>query len=244
MNAPNVGHWILGLNFFHGYYTVFDAGRKRVGFARSLHSQGKDVTRLMNQERYFDPEFRNYLRKSKVAIDTEGTLPEETQRNLLILIPLALLIGFISTCCVMKYCKRTQVSDIELRVGDDTDPHNDSIVDYSQLLSPKQKEAAQQQQQPSLTNNASNPLNSLPLHQQSSTAINGTGPHDKSAQNESQEEMTYMSQGAGSRRLRDSYDSNSSAFNKSNILPILQQQMQKQYKSPQVFLDSGQFPSI
>ena len=38
MNAPNVSHWILGLNFFHGYYTVFDAGRKRVGFALSLHS--------------------------------------------------------------------------------------------------------------------------------------------------------------------------------------------------------------
>lgn len=40
MQAPSVGHWILGLNFFHGYYTVFDAGRKRVGFARSLHAQG------------------------------------------------------------------------------------------------------------------------------------------------------------------------------------------------------------
>ena len=26
MNGPKVGHWILGLNFFHGYYTIFDAG--------------------------------------------------------------------------------------------------------------------------------------------------------------------------------------------------------------------------
>jgi hypothetical protein len=27
--------WVLGLNFFHSYFTVFDAGNKRVGFARS-----------------------------------------------------------------------------------------------------------------------------------------------------------------------------------------------------------------
>ena len=78
--------------------------------------------------------------------DSRSTLPEETQRNLLILIPLALLLGFIATCCIMKYCKRAQVSDIVLRVGDDNDPHNDSIVDYSQLLSPKQKDSQQSQQ--------------------------------------------------------------------------------------------------
>lgn len=70
-----------------------------------------------------------------------SSLPEETQRNLLILIPLALLLGFIVTCCLMKYCKRNQVSNIALRVGDENDPQNDSIVDYSQLLSPKQKES-------------------------------------------------------------------------------------------------------
>ena len=70
-----------------------------------------------------------------------SSLPEETQRNLLILIPLALLLGFIVTCCVMKYCKRNQVSNIVLRSGDENDPQNDSIVDYSQLLSPKQKES-------------------------------------------------------------------------------------------------------
>ena len=27
--------WILGLNFFHGYYTVFDATNMRVGFGQS-----------------------------------------------------------------------------------------------------------------------------------------------------------------------------------------------------------------
>jgi hypothetical protein len=40
MQSPLVKNWILGLNFFHGYYTVFDAGNKRVGFARAKLAQG------------------------------------------------------------------------------------------------------------------------------------------------------------------------------------------------------------
>ena len=58
---------------------------------------------------------------------------------MLIFIPLGLLLGFIATCVLLKYCKRPVVSDISLRISDD--PHNDSIVDYSKLLlSPKQAE--------------------------------------------------------------------------------------------------------
>ena len=80
------------------------------------------------------------MRRTKTSTGGKGpgAIPEEeTGRNLLILVPMALLLGFITTCCAMKYCKRQQVSDIVLRIGDETDPHNDSIVDYSQLLSPK-----------------------------------------------------------------------------------------------------------
>ena len=142
MNAPNVSHWILGLNFFHGYYTVFDAGRKRVGFALSLHSQGADVARLRDQGQFFNPQYRALLRKTKEMVDPEDEASVETGRNLLIFIPLGLLLGFIVTCVLMKYCKRTQVSDIQLRVTSD-DPIQDSIVDYAQLLSPNQQKQDQ-----------------------------------------------------------------------------------------------------
>ena len=131
MNAPNVAHWILGLNFFHGYYTVFDAGRKRVGFARSLHSQGSDVQKLLMQEKFFDRKFRAELRRQKLE---KESLSEEAGRNLLIFVPLGLLLGFICTCCLLKYCKQPQVSDIQLRVVEE----DHLLVDYSRLLSPKQ----------------------------------------------------------------------------------------------------------
>ena len=35
MVSPLAKYWILGLNFLHGYYSVFDAHKKRVGFAKS-----------------------------------------------------------------------------------------------------------------------------------------------------------------------------------------------------------------
>ena len=58
--------------------------------------------------------------------------PEEGGRNLLIFIPLALLLGFITTCCAYQCCNKQKVSDIELRLGEE-DRENDSL-DYSQLL--------------------------------------------------------------------------------------------------------------
>ena len=35
MSMPSLDHWILGLNFFHNYYTVFDFENQKVGFAES-----------------------------------------------------------------------------------------------------------------------------------------------------------------------------------------------------------------
>ena len=36
--------WIMGVNFFHAYYTVFDPENKRVGFGRSINADKVNST--------------------------------------------------------------------------------------------------------------------------------------------------------------------------------------------------------
>lgn len=37
MHGPHKPYWILGLNFFTNYYTVFDYKNKQIGFAESIN---------------------------------------------------------------------------------------------------------------------------------------------------------------------------------------------------------------
>jgi hypothetical protein len=43
MHGPHKDYWILGLNFFENYYTVFDYENMQIGFADSIN-QGKKVS--------------------------------------------------------------------------------------------------------------------------------------------------------------------------------------------------------
>jgi len=38
--------WIMGMNFFNDYYTVFDYEQNRLGFAKSINSNINDLTFL------------------------------------------------------------------------------------------------------------------------------------------------------------------------------------------------------
>jgi len=40
--SPSNRFWIMGLTFFHNYYTVFDIDNKRIGFAESILSDFKE----------------------------------------------------------------------------------------------------------------------------------------------------------------------------------------------------------
>jgi hypothetical protein len=43
MHHPGRSEWILGLNFFNNYYTVFDYGSNSIGFAKSINFGRKAV---------------------------------------------------------------------------------------------------------------------------------------------------------------------------------------------------------
>jgi hypothetical protein len=47
MHAPGRNQWILGLNFFTNYYTVFDYSNNRIGFAKSKLFGGKPSRTFM-----------------------------------------------------------------------------------------------------------------------------------------------------------------------------------------------------
>lgn len=40
MHSPGKEYWILGLNFFNNYYTVFDYEQQAIGFAESINFRG------------------------------------------------------------------------------------------------------------------------------------------------------------------------------------------------------------
>lgn len=42
VDANNPGFWIMGLNFFHNYYSVFDIDNQRIGFSVSSSTATPD----------------------------------------------------------------------------------------------------------------------------------------------------------------------------------------------------------
>uniref|UniRef100_A0A7S3CSQ4 Peptidase A1 domain-containing protein n=1 Tax=Strombidium rassoulzadegani TaxID=1082188 RepID=A0A7S3CSQ4_9SPIT len=60
MTHDLIPFWILGLNFFENYYTIFDQEQLKVGFAPSIHSKIKEESLLANMI-YLDDNFEDIV---------------------------------------------------------------------------------------------------------------------------------------------------------------------------------------
>ena len=49
MHHPGRSMWILGLNFFNNYYTVFDYQNQSIGFAKSKNFGRKDTSSFVTE---------------------------------------------------------------------------------------------------------------------------------------------------------------------------------------------------
>jgi hypothetical protein len=92
MTMPSSGFsidfWILGLNFFHHYYTVFDMDEQRVGFAPSIASPESKVSRVTT---LLGLNTANQMEFERVT----GTKPVSRTGVALIILSIAMLAGLV-----------------------------------------------------------------------------------------------------------------------------------------------------
>lgn len=100
MHGPHKDYWILGLNFFENYYTVFDYENMQIGFAESIN-MGKSVSSSFINWATSDKPLLMNLNMNGVVRSHETTA--------IALIGSAGLFLFLAYYCVMKRTKVTKV---------------------------------------------------------------------------------------------------------------------------------------
>ena len=109
-----------GLNFFHGYFTVFDVGGKRVGFARSKLTQGDEVLSLDEQEMNLG--FREHLEKQNAII---------LALKFLGVMVLGVAIGVIAMIVIKRFCCRPADISIANSEGSEMDAQvRQNLIDH------------------------------------------------------------------------------------------------------------------
>ena len=105
MHGPAKDYWILGLNFFTNYYTVFDYENKSIGFAKSVNFLKPVEMSFVNWATGVDTEIKSpYL--MNLAMNLDGSQLQMYEQIALVSALILMISLFLCHYCKVKQNQR------------------------------------------------------------------------------------------------------------------------------------------
>jgi len=126
MHGPAKDFWILGLNFFTNYYTVFDYENNRIGFAESILMGTKQSSSFIN----WATGKRNKVALGSAELLNLITAPTENHQTALLS---AAGVAVLLAIATIITCKAKKTRRLKSRIADDFEER--LIVNENRYLS-------------------------------------------------------------------------------------------------------------
>jgi hypothetical protein len=106
MHGPRKGYWILGLNFFENYYTVFDYETMSIGFAESIRKGVPTTKSFINWATGKDTKVKKHVIPALMNLAMQVPMPiESIEFKLFAIFGASLVFIFSAYYCIMKKYK-------------------------------------------------------------------------------------------------------------------------------------------